>query len=81
MIDFSLQTAVDETHMFNIAHMFSGSLANPVNPLLVLHIRRDHLVQDTLAGILRHRPHDLKKPLKVGSCFSAILNSISIVLR
>lgn len=35
------------------------------NPYLVLHVRRNHLVSDTLRELTMYSDVDLKKPLKV----------------
>uniref|UniRef100_A0A8C4GY23 HECT and RLD domain containing E3 ubiquitin protein ligase 3 n=1 Tax=Dicentrarchus labrax TaxID=13489 RepID=A0A8C4GY23_DICLA len=40
-------------------------LRSPVNPYLVLHVRRNHLVSDTLRELTMYSDVDLKKPLKV----------------
>lgn len=34
-------------------------------PYLVLEVRREHLMQDTLAQLRSRKTHDLKKPLKI----------------
>jgi ubiquitin-protein ligase E3 A len=38
---------------------------DPVNPLLTLFVRREHIVQDTLNQLSKQKRDDLKKPLKV----------------
>lgn len=45
--------------------MFSGLPIDPVNPLLVIVVRRESIVGDTLTQIIKQGPYDLKKPLKV----------------
>ena len=60
-----MHDAVKEAHMSNIASLVHGNLQVPINPLLVLHIRREHIVRDTLSEILMHPPNEMKKPLKV----------------
>ena len=66
-----------EVHSYNFQAMVSGNFG-PVNPFLVIHIRRDHLVDDTLNEVMRQSPQDLKKPLKVRvlsnyCCYSLLL--------
>jgi len=56
---------VGQTHMMNWTGLASGMLDYPRNPFLVLNIRRDRLVEDTLTNILKRDVIDFKKPLKV----------------
>ena len=45
--------------------MVQGATDHLIDPYLVLNVRRDHILQDTLTEILAHNPIDFKKPLKV----------------
>ena len=65
LLVINLQTAVDEANRTNAYGFFSGMLIDPVNPCLVIVVRRESIVQDTLVQITKHGPYDLKKPLKV----------------
>ena len=56
---------VGRAHMMNFNGLVSGQLDVPTNPYLVLNIRRDHLLRDTLNNILSQNILDFKKPLKV----------------
>jgi len=51
----------------NIASLFLP--IDPVNPLLVLHVSRANLVQDTIEQLTKQAVMDLKKPLKVDATF------------
>lgn len=58
---------MNNIHMRNLAGVVHGNLDVPFNPFLVLDIRRDFIVQDTLNCILAQDLSDLKKPLRVSS--------------
>ncbi|EDO34592.1 predicted protein [Nematostella vectensis] len=60
-----MQSAVDEVNRRNVQSLLSFVPVNPVNPCLVIKVRRDSIVQDTLTQITTQSPYDLKKPLKV----------------
>ncbi|GLE00692.1 hypothetical protein PINS_up009480 [Pythium insidiosum] len=45
--------------------MVSRLLTNSVSPYLVLRVRRDNIVEDSLQQLVRASPETLKKPLKV----------------
>ncbi len=62
--DLQMQVALQDAVTQNISSIFIPSI-DPVNPLLVLMIRRDQIVQDTLNQLHKQGRHDLKKPLKV----------------
>src|SRR6185312_11055979 len=59
-----MNMALQEAFNQNITSIFLSTI-DPVNPLLTLHVRRSHLVQDTLNQLSKQRRDDLKKPLKV----------------
>ena len=56
--------ALQEAWQQNINSIFLPTI-DPVNPLLTLFIRREHIVQDTLNQLSKQKRDDLKKPLKV----------------
>lgn len=60
-----MNDAVKEAHMSNINGLVHGNLQFPSNPLLILDVRREHIVRDTLSEISLYPPHEMKKPLKV----------------
>lgn len=62
--DIQMQMALQEAWAQNINSIFLPTI-DPVNPLLTLFIRRDHIVQDTLNQLSKQKRDDLKKPLKV----------------
>uniref|UniRef100_A0A8C2WRX7 HECT and RLD domain containing E3 ubiquitin protein ligase 3 n=1 Tax=Cyclopterus lumpus TaxID=8103 RepID=A0A8C2WRX7_CYCLU len=53
--ELQMQMAVSGANLHNVF----------MNPYLVLHVRRDHLVSDTLRELTMYSDVDLKKPLKV----------------
>ncbi|CAH1793709.1 unnamed protein product, partial [Owenia fusiformis] len=55
---------MDEVHRRNISSMFMP-MVDPVNPCLVLFIRRENIVQDTINQLQKQGCADFKKPLKV----------------
>lgn len=59
-----MQVALQEAWHQNINSIFLPTI-DPVNPLLTLFIRREHIVQDTLNQLSKQKRDDLKKPLKV----------------
>ncbi|GFS24498.1 HECT and RLD domain containing E3 ubiquitin protein ligase 4 [Elysia marginata] len=70
--DAALQmlSAQEEANMSNvIGLMFAVHTPlqpfNPINPCLILNVRRDNLVQDTLTQLQGKNPRDFKRPLKV----------------
>lgn len=62
--DIQMQVALQEAWAQNINSIFLPTI-DPVNPLLTLFVRRDHIVQDTLNQLSKQKRDDLKKPLKV----------------
>ncbi|CAF0899632.1 unnamed protein product [Brachionus calyciflorus] len=62
--ELQMQFALNEAVHQNITSLFSSSV-EPVNPLLTLFVRRDHIVQDTLNQLSKQKRDELKKPLKV----------------
>jgi E3 ubiquitin-protein ligase HERC4 len=62
--DIQMQIALTEAYQHNITSIFSPSI-DPVNPVLSLFVRRDHIVQDTLNQLSKQKRNDLKKPLRV----------------
>lgn len=62
--EIQMQVALQEAWHQNINSIFLPTI-DPVNPLLTLFIRREHIVQDTLSQLSKQKRDDLKKPLKV----------------
>jgi E3 ubiquitin-protein ligase HERC4 len=61
-----MMEAVAEAHHRNLFSMFARQGIRDFSPMAcMLHVRRDHLMQDAISGLLSHNPHDLLKPLKV----------------
>jgi len=49
----------------NVQSMMSLLPINPDNPVLVIVVKRENIVDNTLNQIMKCGPCDLKKPLKV----------------
>jgi E3 ubiquitin-protein ligase HERC4 len=62
--DIQMQVALQDAWAQNINSIFLPTI-DPVNPLLTLFVRREHIVQDTLNQLSKQKRDDLKKPLKV----------------
>lgn len=60
-----MQSAVEEVNRRNVRMLMQQLPIDPVNPILVIVVKRDSIVSDTLAQIMKCGPYDLKKPLKV----------------
>ncbi|CAH1793710.1 unnamed protein product, partial [Owenia fusiformis] len=60
--EMQMQFAMDEVHRRNISSMFMP-MVDPVNPCLVLFIRRENIVQDTINQLQKQGCADFKKPL------------------
>ena len=60
-----LHSAVEEVNRRNVQSMMSMLPINPDNPVLVMVVKRENIVDNTLNQIMRCGPCDLKKPLKV----------------
>lgn len=60
-----LQSAVEEVNRRNVQSMMSMLPINPDNPVLVIVVKRENIVDNTLNQIMKCGPCDLKKPLKV----------------
>ena len=60
-----LQSAVEEVNRRNVQSMMSMLPINPDNPVLVIVVKRENIVDNTLNHIMKCGPCDLKKPLKV----------------
>ncbi|XP_078383332.1 putative E3 ubiquitin-protein ligase HERC4 isoform X2 [Oculina patagonica] len=60
-----MQSAVEEVTRRNVHSMMSMSPINPDNPILVIVVKRENIVDNTLNQIMKCGPCDLKKPLKV----------------
>ena len=58
------QTALEEAQRHNLQSLFIQGI-DQVSPLLVLHVSRDNIVQDTIRQLAQKGSGDLKKPLKV----------------
>ena len=63
---------MEEVTHRNVRTMMSLLPINPDNPLLVIVVKRENIVDNTLHQIMKCGPCDLKKPLKV---YSAVFNS------
>lgn len=59
-----MREAVQQAFMRNFQTMMNSHV-EPVNPLLVLHINRQSIVQDTINQLDKHKEEDFKKPLQV----------------
>ena len=60
--------AFQDAHSANIGNLLlNGGLARDeiINPFLVLRVRRENIVQDTLSQVIRLGPMEYKKPLQV----------------
>ena len=64
------QSAVEEVNRRNVQSMVSQMPIDPVNPILVIVVKRENIVDHTLNQIMKCGPYDLKKPLKVIGSFS-----------
>lgn len=63
--------AVSGANLHNVFMLLTLEPHLARNPYLVIHVRRDHLVSDTLRELTMYSDVDLKKPLKVGANSSA----------
>ncbi|XP_060697829.1 probable E3 ubiquitin-protein ligase HERC4 [Hemiscyllium ocellatum] len=59
-----MQLAVDQAHRQNFSSFFMP-VVDTVNPCLVLIVRREHIVEDTVEVLRKSKNVDFKKPLKV----------------
>ncbi|CAL9688182.1 unnamed protein product [Knipowitschia caucasica] len=59
-----MQNAVDQAQMQNFSSMFIPAVES-VNPCLILIVRRDNIVGDTMEVLRKSKNVDYKKPLKV----------------
>lgn len=62
-----MQNAFQEAHNANIGNLlFNGMLdAEVISPFLVLRVKRENIVQNTLSQVIRLGPMEYKKPLQV----------------
>ncbi|XP_034043932.1 probable E3 ubiquitin-protein ligase HERC3 isoform X2 [Thalassophryne amazonica] len=63
--ELQMQMAVSGANLHNVLMLLSLEPQLARNPYLVLHVRRNHLVSDTLRELTVYSDVDLKKPLKV----------------
>uniref|UniRef100_A0AAV2LLI6 HECT domain-containing protein n=1 Tax=Knipowitschia caucasica TaxID=637954 RepID=A0AAV2LLI6_KNICA len=63
--ELQMQMAVSGANLHNVFMLLTLEPNLARNPYLVLHVRRDHLVSDTLREVSMYSDVDLKKPLKV----------------
>ncbi|XP_075888870.1 putative E3 ubiquitin-protein ligase HERC3 [Nelusetta ayraudi] len=63
--ELQMQMAVSGANLHNVFMLLTLEPQLARNPYLVLHVRRDHLVSDTLRELTMYSDVDLKKPLKV----------------
>lgn len=75
-----LQSAVEEVNRRNVQSMMSMLPINPDNPVLVIVVKRENIVDNTLNQIMKCGPCDLKKPLKVQILLTGF-HSFSIIHR
>lgn len=62
--------AVSGANLHNVFMLLTLEPQLARNPYLVLHVRRNHLVSDTLRELTSYSDVDLKKPLKVSEAWS-----------
>uniref|UniRef100_A0A8C6KQE4 HECT and RLD domain containing E3 ubiquitin protein ligase 3 n=1 Tax=Nothobranchius furzeri TaxID=105023 RepID=A0A8C6KQE4_NOTFU len=63
--ELQMQMAVSGANLHNVFMLLTLEPHLARNPYLVLHVRRNHLVSDTLRELTMYTDVDLKKPLKV----------------
>lgn len=63
--ELQMQMAVSGANLHNVFMLLTLEPQLARNPYLVLHVRRNHLVSDTLRELTMYSDVDLKKPLKV----------------
>ncbi|XP_029003793.1 probable E3 ubiquitin-protein ligase HERC3 isoform X2 [Betta splendens] len=63
--ELQMQMAVSGANLHNVLMLLTLEPHLARNPYLVLHVRRNHLVSDTLRELTMYNDVDLKKPLKV----------------
>ncbi|XP_068178250.1 probable E3 ubiquitin-protein ligase HERC3 isoform X2 [Antennarius striatus] len=63
--ELQMQMAVSGANLHNVFMLLTLEPQLARNPYLVLHVRRNHLVSDTLRELTVYSDVDLKKPLKV----------------
>uniref|UniRef100_A0A672HPX9 HECT domain-containing protein n=1 Tax=Salarias fasciatus TaxID=181472 RepID=A0A672HPX9_SALFA len=63
--ELQMQVAVSGANLHNVFMLLTLEPQLARNPYLVLHVRRSHLVSDTLRELTMYSDVDLKKPLKV----------------
>uniref|UniRef100_A0A8C7ZIZ9 HECT and RLD domain containing E3 ubiquitin protein ligase 3 n=1 Tax=Oryzias sinensis TaxID=183150 RepID=A0A8C7ZIZ9_9TELE len=63
--ELQMQMAVSGANLHNVFMLLTLEPHLARNPYLVLHVRRNHLVSDTLRELTVYSDVDLKKPLKV----------------
>lgn len=71
-----IKMAVSGANLHNVFMLLTLEPHLARNPYLVLHVRRNHLVSDTLRELTMYSDVDLKKPLKV----RATLSDVTVVL-
>lgn len=64
--------AVSGANLHNVFMLLTLEPQLARNPYLVLYVRRDHLVSDTLRELTMYSDVDLKKPLKVGATWKLL---------
>ncbi|KAI5611802.1 putative E3 ubiquitin-protein ligase HERC4, partial [Silurus asotus] len=61
-----MQMAVDQAERQNLSSLFlPGGMVESVNPCLILIVRRENVVEDTMEVLRKSKNVDYKKPLKV----------------
>lgn len=70
------QSAVEEVNRRNNRSLESQMPIDPVNPILVIVVKRENIVDHTLNQIMKCGPYDLKKPLKVIGSYCNLVRQI-----
>lgn len=72
--------AVDQAERQNLSSLFlPGGMVESVNPCLILMVRRENIVEDTMEVLRKSKNVDYKKPLKVmlaSPCITLFLSDI-----
>lgn len=75
--------AVNQAERQNLSSLFlPGGMVESVNPCLILMVRREHIVEDTMDILRKSKNVDYKKPLKVivaSPCITVFLNILHFI--
>lgn len=72
--------AVDQAQMQNFSSMFMPAVES-VNPCLILIVRRENIVGDTMEVLRKSKNVDYKRPLKVKAVIIDITNVVAISIE